>query len=461
MKNAMRALALLTCLASPAAAATLCVDPSGAGGCLTTIQAAVDAAAPGDLIQIHPGLYFEGVLVPAGKDGLEIEGTDREGVVIDSSPFADRGFAGAEATFRLAAPEVKVRDLTLRNGAMGFWVEGSDAEIVRIRFRGTDAAVGIAFEADDVLVDDSEILDAASGVGIVGHRAVVRGNVFRRVTFGVTVDTVGADDLFVVNNRLDGGLEALLLATDGVYVTRNEISRFSGIGIQAVGNNPFVHQNVIRDVLFGIFGLCIDEEIPGGNEPPECFNAYVTQNRIFGTSGGGVRFQTRAFGMRIEDNVLERTGEGIVGTSPNDIFAYVQRNTVTRAGTGLDDDCFDIFVADVRHNTASQCGQAGFHTRAVDLRRNTALDNAENGFTIDGDVGPDLAAVANEIIGNQARGNAAQGVAIIRSPYGGPYQFQVIGNTALGNRVDYCDEGENTFATGNNFPTQGTCAVLH
>jgi hypothetical protein len=295
----------------------------------------------------------------------------------------------------------------------------------------------------------------------VGLRAVIRENVFRRVSFGVTLDTIGADGLFVVNNRLDGGLDALLLGTDGVYVVRNEIRRFSGVAIQAVGNNPFVHDNVIGDVGFGILALCIDEEIPGGNEPPECFNAYVTRNRIVGTSAAGVRFQTKAFGMRIEDNVLERTGEGIVGASPDDFFVYVQRNQVRQAGTGLDDDCFDVFSGDVRNNVASRCGQAGFHTRAVDLFRNTSFDNAENGFTLDGDVGPDLAVVGNQAVGNQTRGNAAQGLAIVRGPFGGPFQLQVIGNTALGNRVDFCDEGEGTFATANNIQTQGPCAVLH
>ncbi len=461
MKKTMRALTLLAGLSAPAGAATLCVDPAGTGGCLTTIQAAVDAAAPRDLIQIHPGLYFEGVLVPAGKDGLVIEGTDREKVIIDSSPFADRGFAGAEATFRLVAPEVKVRNLTMRNGVVGVWVDGPGCEVSGIRFRGTDGAVGITFEADDVLVDASEIEDAFSGVSIVGHRAVVRGTVFRRVAFGVSVDTIGADDLFVVNNKFEGGLDALLLGTDEVYVARNEFSGLSGLPIQVVGNNPFIHENVIRDSTFGIIALCIDEDIPGGNEPPECFNAYATRNRITGTSEVGIRFQTKAFGMRIEDNFLERTGEGIVGASPADHSVIIQRNEVRQAGTGLDDDCFDVFVGDVRNNVASKCGQAGFHTRAVDLFRNTTFDNAENGFTLDGDMGPDLAVVGNTAIGNQTRGNAAQGIAIVRGPFGGPFQLQVIGNTALGNRVDFCDEGEATFASANNIQTQGPCAVLH
>jgi nitrous oxidase accessory protein NosD len=61
-----RLLAAVACLAtftSMAAAATLCVNPSGKMGCYTTISAAVAAAAPGDVIQVHDGTYHEAVTI--------------------------------------------------------------------------------------------------------------------------------------------------------------------------------------------------------------------------------------------------------------------------------------------------------------------------------------------------------------------------------------------------------------
>ncbi len=47
-----------------ATAATLCVSPSSGGSCaFSTISAAVAAAAPGDTIQVQPGVYSEGVII--------------------------------------------------------------------------------------------------------------------------------------------------------------------------------------------------------------------------------------------------------------------------------------------------------------------------------------------------------------------------------------------------------------
>ena len=54
-----------------------------------TIQAAVDAAQPGDLVRIGPGTYHEQVVVGPAKKDIVLRGTDRNRVVLDG----DRGRA--------------------------------------------------------------------------------------------------------------------------------------------------------------------------------------------------------------------------------------------------------------------------------------------------------------------------------------------------------------------------------
>jgi hypothetical protein len=49
------------------AAASVCVNPGGTDGCFATIQAAVDVASPGTVIDVAAGTYAESVVVPTAK----------------------------------------------------------------------------------------------------------------------------------------------------------------------------------------------------------------------------------------------------------------------------------------------------------------------------------------------------------------------------------------------------------
>lgn len=56
-------LAVLTVLAGPAIAADQCVIPGGGGGCLATIQTAINAASSGDTVRVVAGTYPERVTI--------------------------------------------------------------------------------------------------------------------------------------------------------------------------------------------------------------------------------------------------------------------------------------------------------------------------------------------------------------------------------------------------------------
>lgn len=84
-----------------------------------TISDAVAMADEGDLILVEPGTYDEGVTID--KEGVELRGLDREGVVLDGGDDLPNGVT-------LEANDVVVRNLTVQgftaNGVYAYGVEG-------------------------------------------------------------------------------------------------------------------------------------------------------------------------------------------------------------------------------------------------------------------------------------------------------------------------------------------------
>jgi hypothetical protein len=106
-----------TAAASSSPMATASTEPATTGGAddgvlevpaeHDTIQSAVDAASPGDLVLISPGTYHEAVNVTT--DEITIRGLDRAGVVLDGEFELDNGIRV------LGASGVAVENLTTQN----------------------------------------------------------------------------------------------------------------------------------------------------------------------------------------------------------------------------------------------------------------------------------------------------------------------------------------------------------
>jgi hypothetical protein len=106
--------ALLLLLASPAAAATLCVNPTGSGGCFSTIQAAVDDSANGDVIDVAAGTYVEDVHIN-DKGRLTIRGAGVGATVIQSA-------GGQNTVDTFGRTDVTLSGVDVRDGMRGVFV---------------------------------------------------------------------------------------------------------------------------------------------------------------------------------------------------------------------------------------------------------------------------------------------------------------------------------------------------
>jgi hypothetical protein len=130
----------------------------------TTVQAAVDASTPGDLILLDRGTYPGDVTIPRGKDRIAIRGVDRNAVVFD----------GRDAI--LNAIEIEADGVTLENmsahnfSANGFYWDGVDAFTGRFLTVWNVGSYGMyASESRHGLFEDSLVSGAADAAFYIGE----------------------------------------------------------------------------------------------------------------------------------------------------------------------------------------------------------------------------------------------------------------------------------------------------
>jgi len=205
-----------------------------------TIQAAVDAARPGDLIRIAPGTYREEVVVPAAKTDIVIRGDERNSVVLDG------GDGRRQLGISVHASGVAIENLTVR----GY---GSDA-IAFAPPRGADKPIdGWRVTYVTVANDGLHGVDAiGSRGGLIEHvLASGQGVAGLRVGRCQPCDTLVTDS---VAERSLSGLEAI--DAGGNIVVAHSQFRDNRIGVMLVteGDGDRLHQqdtavvgNVIAD----------------------------------------------------------------------------------------------------------------------------------------------------------------------------------------------------------------------
>lgn len=203
-----------------------------------TIQAAVDAARPGDLVRIAPGTYREEVVVPAAKRDLVLRGADRNRVVLDGGDgrrhegitvhasgvaienLTVRGY-GSDAILVAPPPDAKkpvdgwrVTYVTVANDAL-HGIDAVDARggLIEHVLASGHAGAGLRIgrcQPCDTLVTDSVAERGLTGFEGVnaGGNIVVAQSQFRDNRVGVMLVTAGDDDLHQQDTAVVGNLIA-------------------------------------------------------------------------------------------------------------------------------------------------------------------------------------------------------------------------------------------------------------
>jgi parallel beta-helix repeat protein len=331
-----------------ASAATLHVaNPTDTSGCgknapYHTIQSAVNAAMSGDHIMVCPGTYPEHVVVPAGKDNINIEGTKTSSTFVQfpSTPPT----SGPDAIFLInGAKNTEIHHLTVRgpwsddeiDGCAqpthyGIYVEGGgsarihDNVITMIQDLNQAALGGCQ---DGLAVRIGSYYAGQTGSGQIEHNVITD---YQKN--GVTIDGPGTraqvDNNTIIGDSVD---------PNGVnpYTARNGVQ----FGREAAGE---VNHNAIADNAYaGAF-----EDDPAGNE-----------------AAGILAFEVTG-GVQINDNTLTANDYGLdlgVGTANEDGGALTVTTGVLFSNNKATNNRFDGFRAE------------------NDAQQNTLKDNKANG----------------------------------------------------------------------------------
>jgi parallel beta-helix repeat protein len=383
--------------------ATLFVDPNG--GAFTTITDAVNAAHPGDTIKVAPGTYHEGVDVtkPLTILGGQIRVSGESGPSIVVSNPALTGFA------------LDANNITIRNFAI-------EHEVDAIRSNGAFSGFHIL---DNQFLDDGVGVRLRTSLAATAPTTTISGNAFTSgdgtvpVKEDIFVDTSGARNVVISNNRFDSAALDASISVDAANVSTN----------LRVLNNAFLADAGID--IDNVTGAKIDGNfifnptssaivLDGGVS-----NSEVARNTIMDT-------QSSAPGGIVLDNVLVATidtgnkvlSNAIHGMSVGILLNPANQTTVTG----------NTVVFSTADGIVLQAGSTG-----NTLTGNTVLDSTGNGIRL-------TQAPGNTLTHNVASHNQGDGIFL-----SGTTGAHLIGNTAdfnLGDGIALSGSDHNVL-TGN------------
>lgn len=252
LRPTLFALTLFTAAASALAGETIRVPEDH-----DTIQAAVDAAGPGDTVLVSAGTYAESVTV-AGKRGVSIVGegdavVDADGALVGIDVSDGSGVRITGITVRnMTQTGIRIADSTSVR-VTGCTIQGPGSELDRMDGIQVDRGVRVRIEDNDV----SDV----NGVGILlyhleadandpsggGERSIVRGNRISRVgNCGVIVN---GERNRVDSNAIDeSASDGVDVYTEAVrtLVLRNAVTR-GRQGYRDEGTDSRFKDNTVED----------------------------------------------------------------------------------------------------------------------------------------------------------------------------------------------------------------------
>jgi len=341
----------------PTLAATLCVNPTGAAGCVTTIGAAVAASSPGDVIQVAAGTYKEDVsisktlsLIGAGSASTIIDATGlSNGINIDGSAAAPLSGVSGVVVSGFTVENANLQGILVQNAS---FVTVSNNQVLNNDKNLVLAASGTSCPGLPAALASGEAFDCGEGINITGvDHSVVANNVVQNNSGGILIsDDTGATHDNVISGNLvsDNGYACgiTLASHSGMSLYHNTVSgnqslrnglllfgEGAGVGIYAAGPGMKNYSNqVIDNVIMGngLPGVAMhNHAAPAGAPAVDLDDNVIIGNTISqngadvedtatsGTAGINIHSLAPVNGTIISQNLISQEAIALAFTAPS------------------------------------------------------------------------------------------------------------------------------------------------
>ena len=317
-------LVLSISMAVPAEVIPVCTEGCG----FASIQEAIDAAVPGDVIEVQSGTYSENVNI---TKQLTLKGVDTGA----GKPVVDAGCKGSAIT--LYADGIVLEGIRMENSYSDGIVSWAGIKVISNNNTIIGNTVKLNQNGIEVASNNNTIIDnivESNGIVLTSSSSnTISGNTVTYSEYGIRL--ISSSDNFVADNNLSGNIYGLLLNSSDDNIVKGNKANDNDYGIlldSSVGNN--LTDNLMYENIYN-FGADGDNDIDISNIVNDGKRIYY----IVGSSGeiiksdAGAVYCINCDNMSINGLVLSNGIYGIYFY--NTTNSTVENNSLFKNGCGI------------------------------------------------------------------------------------------------------------------------------